>query len=461
MARVVVVGGGIGGLACALLLAPRGHDVTVLDRDPADLPATAADAWARWPRKGVPQFRHIHLFNARGRKVLAEEAPEVLRALKAEGAGEIHFAGPDDDELVRLTCRRTTYELVLRRAVLGDERVRFIGGACVVGLHARGNRIVGARTDDGVDWPADLVVDASGRRSDVATWLAASGRPPPTYEEDAAGSVGYTRWYRQRDGDGDSRTAPLVRADLGYAAGVVAPADDGMFCVAFGALAEDLVMRRLRATTAFDAAVAAVPSIAEWTAPDRAVPETDVLTMADRANRLVRLPPTPGLVLLGDAAMCTNPGYGRGVGLALVHAQALAGVLEVAGDDPQRVATAFERATRTELEPWYWAAVAGDEVRRTIARRLLAGEPWASIGGPADSPAARFARGSAHAVEHDPVVRRAFHRCFQLLDPPSAFWGSDDIRARVEALWTDVERSPPPPAGPDHAAMGRLLAALP
>jgi 2-polyprenyl-6-methoxyphenol hydroxylase-like FAD-dependent oxidoreductase len=289
VARVVVVGGGIGGLACALLLAPRGHDVTVLDRDPPDLPATAADAWARWPRKGVPQFRHIHLFNARGRKVLAEEAPEVLRALQAEGAGEIHLGAPDDDELVRLTCRRTTYELVLRRAVLGDKRVRFIGGARVVGLQARGNRIVAALTGDGVDWPADLVVDASGRRSDVATWLAAAGRPPPTYEEDAAGSVGHTRWYRLRDGD--AGTAALVRADLGYAAGVVAPADDGMFCVAFGTLAEDPVMRRLRDTTAFDAAVAAVPSIAEWTAPERAVPETGVLTMADRANRLARLPP--------------------------------------------------------------------------------------------------------------------------------------------------------------------------
>src|SRR5215210_3813451 len=89
MARVVVVGGGIGGLACALFLAPRGHDVTILDRDPADLPADREAAWTDWERRGVPQFRHIHLFNARGRNLLRDELPELFAALRAAGAGEI------------------------------------------------------------------------------------------------------------------------------------------------------------------------------------------------------------------------------------------------------------------------------------------------------------------------------------------------------------------------------------
>ena len=450
----MVVGGGIGGLATALFLAPRGHDVTVLDRDPADLPPDSRSAWEAWPRRGVPQFRHIHLFNARGRNVLRGEAPDVLAALHAAGAGLIRLGDPDDDELVRLTCRRTTYELVLRRAVLEDRRVRFLGGTRVVGLLARGGRITGVRTDDGDEWPADLVVDASGRRSQVAGWLAAVGLPRPECEEDPDGSVGYTRWYRLRD----EPAAALVRADLGYAAGVVGPADDGMFCVTFGCLADDPVMRRLRDPAAFDAAVAAIPALAEWTAPDRATPETGVLAMADRNNRSVRLR-QDGLVLLGDSAVCTNPGYGRGVGLALVHARALAGVL-AESEEPAAVAAAFDEVTRTELEPWFRAAVAGDRVRRDIGRRLVAGERWEAIGAPGDDPAVRFARGAALAAERDPVVRRAFHRCFQLLDPPSAYWGSADIRARVEDVWRQVDTSPPPSAGPDHEEMGRLLAAV-
>jgi 2-polyprenyl-6-methoxyphenol hydroxylase-like FAD-dependent oxidoreductase len=459
MARVVVVGGGIGGLACALFLAPRGHDVTILDRDPADLPTDRDAAWVEWERRGVPQFRHIHLFNARGRNLLRDEAPEVFAALRAAGAGEIRLGDGDDDDLVRLTCRRTTYELVLRRAVLSDSRVRFLGGVTVTGLCAAGRRITGVRAAGGTEWAADVVVDASGRRSQVAAWLADVGLAPPLREEQEEETVAYTRWYRLRS----ETSASLLRADLGYTVGVVAPADDGVFCVTFGCLAEDRVMRALREPAAFDAAVAAIPPLAAWTAPDRVTVESGVLAMADRTNRRVRLmrdgtPVAAGLVLLGDSAMCTNPGYGRGVGLALVHAWALAQVLEDAGEDPEVVTPAFEDFTRTELEPWYRQAVAGDRVRLAIGRRVLAGEALETIGGDGDDAAVRFARAAPLAVERDPVVRRASHRAFQLLDPPSSFWGNPDIEARVEAVWRGIEGSPPPAPGPDHATMAALLA---
>jgi 2-polyprenyl-6-methoxyphenol hydroxylase-like FAD-dependent oxidoreductase len=454
-----VVGGGIGGLACGLFLAPAGHDVTILDRDPPDVPADIDVAWSDWPRRGVPQFRHIHLFNARGRNLLRDEAPGVLAALHAAGAGEIRLGDGDDDDLVRLTCRRTTYELVLRRMVLSDRRVRFIGGVTVTGLCASGRRITGVRTDDGAEWGADVVVDASGRRSTVAGWLAAVGLAPPAREEQAEGTVAYTRWYRLRS----EPSASLLRADLGYAVGVVAPADNGMFCVTFGCLAEDPVMRALRDPAAFDTAAAAIPSVAAWTTPERSTVESGVLAMADRANRLVRLmvegsPVGTGLVLLGDSAVCTNPGYGRGVGLALVHAHALAGVL-AQDDDPAEITTAFEAFTEAELEPWYRQAVAGDRVRLAIGRRVLAGEPLATIGRRGDEPTVRFARGAPHAVEADPVVRRASHRAFQLLDPPSTYWGNPDIEARVEDVWRGIEDSPPPAPGPDRATMAELLGA--
>ena len=454
-----MVGGGIGGLAVGLFLGPRGHDVTILDRDPADVPTDADEAWAAWPRQGVPQFRHIHLFNARGRNLLRDEAPEVLAGLRAAGAGEIRLVEGDDD-LVRMTCRRTTYELVLRRAVLADSRVRFVGGTRVVGLRARQDRIVAVHSADGREWPADLVVDASGRRSRVGAWLTAVGLRPPAIDEEVEGTVGHTRWYRLRA----EAEADLLRADLGYTVGVVAPADNGMFCVTFGCLPGDPVMAALRDTRSFDAAVAAIPALADWTTPERADVQTGVLSMTDRSNRSVRLvldgtPVATGIVLLGDAAVCTNPGYGRGVGLALVHARALADILESEGDDPAVVTCAFEEFTGAELEPWYHASVAADRVRRAIGRRVVAGEAWTSVGGTGDDPAVRFARGASHAAERDPVVLRAMHRTFQLLDPPSAYWGNADIQARVEAVWRDVESSVPPPPGPGYDAMAQLLAA--
>jgi phytoene dehydrogenase-like protein len=43
MAEILVLGAGLTGLTTAMLLARDGHDVTVLERDPAD-PPTGAEA---------------------------------------------------------------------------------------------------------------------------------------------------------------------------------------------------------------------------------------------------------------------------------------------------------------------------------------------------------------------------------------------------------------------------------
>ena len=64
MPRIVVLGAGICGLASALLLARDGHDVTVLERDPAPVPDSPDDAWEQWERRGVAQFRQAHYLAA-------------------------------------------------------------------------------------------------------------------------------------------------------------------------------------------------------------------------------------------------------------------------------------------------------------------------------------------------------------------------------------------------------------
>ena len=55
MASIVVCGGSMIGLSTAMMLARDGHDVTVLERDPAPLPASPHEAWTSWPRPGVPR----------------------------------------------------------------------------------------------------------------------------------------------------------------------------------------------------------------------------------------------------------------------------------------------------------------------------------------------------------------------------------------------------------------------
>src|ERR1700722_6461860 len=85
MAGIVVTGGGVGGLAAAMVLAQDGHDVTVLERDAAEPPAPS-EAWESWERRGVNQFRLLHFFMPRFRMALDQELPQVAKALEVAGA---------------------------------------------------------------------------------------------------------------------------------------------------------------------------------------------------------------------------------------------------------------------------------------------------------------------------------------------------------------------------------------
>ena len=73
-----------------MLLAGDGHDVTVLERDPSPPPTTPDEAWATWERRGVNQFRMIHMLLPRVRKITEAELPAVAAGLEAAGALRIN-----------------------------------------------------------------------------------------------------------------------------------------------------------------------------------------------------------------------------------------------------------------------------------------------------------------------------------------------------------------------------------
>src|SRR4051794_32171361 len=70
--RAVVLGGSIGGLLAARVLAEAFDEVVVVERDDVSGPG---------PRKGVPQGRHLHAVLARGREVLDELLPGLVDGL--------------------------------------------------------------------------------------------------------------------------------------------------------------------------------------------------------------------------------------------------------------------------------------------------------------------------------------------------------------------------------------------
>jgi 2-polyprenyl-6-methoxyphenol hydroxylase-like FAD-dependent oxidoreductase len=123
--RVLILGGGVSGLAASLMLAREGHEVTVLERDPQVVPASGEEAWESWSREGVIQFRQAHMLTAGGREVLEDALPDVLEALVAAGA--VRFdplalkppsasdpaGGEDDGRFVTYNARRPVFERVL------------------------------------------------------------------------------------------------------------------------------------------------------------------------------------------------------------------------------------------------------------------------------------------------------------------------------------------------------------
>src|SRR5215472_10715335 len=77
MGRIVVVGAGVVALGTAMLLAGDGHRVVVLERDPEGPPADPLDAWERWQRPGLNQFRMGHVFLGGFRAIVEAELPGV------------------------------------------------------------------------------------------------------------------------------------------------------------------------------------------------------------------------------------------------------------------------------------------------------------------------------------------------------------------------------------------------
>src|SRR5919199_4117131 len=226
MPEIIVLGGGVGGLAAAILLARDGHDVTVLERDGAPVPDTLDGAWEAWERSGVTQFRQPHYLLPLGRTVLDEELPEVRDELVVLGACRFDALGlmpptiadraprPGDERFPTITARRPAIELAFARVAQDEPGVevrRGVGAAALVAGRRDGvPHVAGVRTDAGDELHADLVIDATGRRSQLPRLLQAIGAAPPHEEAEDSGFIYYTRYFRARNGGLPPPRPPLL-----------------------------------------------------------------------------------------------------------------------------------------------------------------------------------------------------------------------------------------------------------
>lgn len=482
--QVVVVGGGVAGLGSALVLAQQGHSVTVLERDDTPMPTSADDAF-EWDRRGAPQVRHSHAFLARLVGLLRREHPEVYAELLRQGASEMRFGDdlppgivgfepqPDDDELVMLACRRTTFEWILRRRAMAEGNVRFRTGVGVTGvvtvspIDAAGlPHIAGVRLADGSTVEADLTVVAAGRRSSLSDWLVEAGTAPVAEEVDDTGIVYFSRFYRLRDGhDYPPRTGP-IGGDLGYLKYGVFVGDNRTFSVTLAAPTDDDTLRKMLLDPGvFDECARQLVATEPWL-DGRAEPITDdVHVMAGLLNRwrdyvVNGVPVATGLMPVGDAVLCTNPLYGRGCSTAFWGAHLMGAAVAANPTDVHAAVVEYDRALRAEIMPWYRSGVEQDAEARRVSAALLDGaDPDGDTTDPRTFMRSVFREGLLPAVRTDAVVMRAFFRTLNLLTSPDAMMKDAEVGARVLAVWQTRDQRPPEPRlGPAHRA--DLLALL-
>jgi 2-polyprenyl-6-methoxyphenol hydroxylase-like FAD-dependent oxidoreductase len=468
MADVVVAGGGICGLAAALVLARDGHAVTVVDRDPGPLPATVEDAWEDWGRRGVAQFRMAHLLLARGTTVLADQLPDVVARLEQEGALRLNIvdrvrerAGlgarePGDERFDMVTGRRSTVEWVLARTVEAEPGVTVRRGSAIDGLEAGSARVdgvphvTGVRLDDGEVLAADLVVDASRRRCQTLRWLQALGGRARREVSEDSGFVYTGRFFRSADGSVPAFLAPAL-SPLGSMSVLTIPSDNGTWSVTLYAASEDTPLRRLRDPAVFERVVRACPAHAHWLEGE---PISEVAAMAGVTDRRRSFvvdgdPVVTGLLPVGDAWACTNPSVGRGMSLGLTHVALLRGAVRQHLDDPEALAREFAAATREHLEPWHDATCHADRARIAEMRAIAAG------GEAEPDPTLAVGAALGAASVQDPAVLRCFAEIQGCLTLPSEVFGRPGLLQHV--LTVARERPVPPLPGPDRTRLLELV----
>ncbi|MBW2244120.1 MAG: FAD-dependent monooxygenase [Deltaproteobacteria bacterium] len=492
--NILVIGGSVAGLGVGLTLSADGHRVTILESDPSPMPESHAEAFETWERKGAPQVWHSHALLGKLHKLIKERAPGLLDELLARGAEELPFADmarrmienptfePEDEEIVLLACRRITFEWVLRRHVLDTGLVDFKDGVAVTGLAATKDSTTGLplvtgvrlKERDGTErtLEADLIVDASGRRSKLKHWLTEIGARPILEESEPCGIFYTSRFYRLHEGaEPPMLEGPIVGEDLGYMKAGLFPGDDRVFSLTLAVSPDDAVMRSVLHQPGFEAAAAAVPRVAGWVSPETSAPISKIHAMTNLRNTRRQFvvdgePVALGVLAVGDAAIHANPITGRGCTLAWMGAAMLADALQKIPNDLRALALEIDTQIEEHIIPWYQMQVQQDRDGIETERALQRGEdPFQVTKADGSTDPKAFMRsvireGLMPAMRSDIVVLRRFMRFGNLLDPPGDLMRDPDLLQRILAVYNTRSEREPLLQGPTRSEMVDILQSL-
>ena len=436
--HAVVVGGSIGGLLAARVLADHFARVTVVDRD-------------RFPerpdhRRGVPQSHHAHALLMRGQQIAGRLFPGLVDELLADGAAAVLrppvFVTPAGKLpppppapgggapgvyasriLLEWHVRRRLGEWPEVRFRTGTEATALVGGTDgrVVGVRLRPRYAAG----DAVPEPgpeetlaADLVVDASGRQSAASAWLVALGYPE-TPEETVHSGIGYaSRFYRKPAAWPGEWDGIIVngRPPANPRAGLILPIEQGLWHVSLGGFAghhppTDEVGFLAWARDLPDPSLYEAIRVAEPVSPIRGY-----RTPQNRLRRFDRLERWPeGFVAVGDAVCAFNPIYGQGMTVAAIGAEMLAAALERQERTPRPgFARRFQRDLgKAVAAPWLIAS--SEDLRWGVPSTGTRRAPGSGL-------VRRYVERVLRRARKDPFVSGAYLAVISMVASPSSLF---------------------------------------
>jgi 2-polyprenyl-6-methoxyphenol hydroxylase-like FAD-dependent oxidoreductase len=346
-------------------------------------------------RAAVPQARHIHMLLVRGQRVLESLFPALENVLALVGATSIDWASDVwwfnfgawkprfPSELISHLCSRELLEWTIRRRVASSSKIRWLtecdvttlltdeSNVRVIGvrLHARASS--GGKLNSQAEafehrdeLHADLAVNASGRDSRAAEWLASLGYPSPK-ETRVNSFLGYAsccyRRPKERQPEWKALVVSATPPDSSRGA-VLVPLEGDRWLVTLAGAARDYPPTDEAGFLNFARSLP-IPVLYEAIQDASAVTSISGYRRTENVRRYYEQLPRflEGLITLGDAVCAFNPVYGQGMTVAALGAKVLDECLHEQRDlrltgELDRLAERFQKKLgRLVATPWLLA----------------------------------------------------------------------------------------------------------